>query len=268
MRSPIKLLVIDFDGTALGGHEPYAQFPADFARFLDGLKARGVQWATNTTWGVEGQWELIQRSGLKSRPAFLCGGTGQFLARVVRGRPVHDQTFERAVVRKHRVFRRRHGARVRSVLGQILDANLAARLSVDFDNENIVSFHAAPGCAGRLMKRVAPLLRADAYYLWHPERQTTNTLMPVHINKGGVIAELHARMGIGPENTVVAGDASNDLAMFDRSVAHYAICPANAEPVIKKRVRQLGGYIARRDFSWGVIEGVEHWLAPGARPAR
>lgn len=268
MQSPIKLLVIDFDGTALGGHEPYAQFPAEFARFLDGLKARGIQWATNTTWGVEGQWELIQRSGLKNRPAFLCGGTGQFLARVVRGRPVHDPSFERAVVRKHRRFRRHHGARVRSVLRQILDANLAARLSVDFDNENIVSYRAAPGCADRLMTLVTPLLQADAYYLWHPERRTANSLMPVHINKGGVIADIQARMGIGPENTIVAGDASNDLAMFDRAAAHYAICPANAEPIIKKRVRKLGGYIARRDYSWGVIEGVEHWLAVGTRGVR
>jgi hydroxymethylpyrimidine pyrophosphatase-like HAD family hydrolase len=47
-----KLLIFDFDGTALGGHKPYKQFPPEFAAFLDGLGSSGIQWATATTWGI------------------------------------------------------------------------------------------------------------------------------------------------------------------------------------------------------------------------
>jgi len=49
MRSQIKLFVFDLDGTALGGHVPYDQFPKPFADFLDDLARRGCRWATNTT---------------------------------------------------------------------------------------------------------------------------------------------------------------------------------------------------------------------------
>ncbi|MDD5707360.1 MAG: HAD family hydrolase [Kiritimatiellae bacterium] len=261
MTPTIRLLVFDFDGTALGGHEPYDRFPPDFVSFLDGLKARGIRWITNTTWGVEKQWGLMQRSGVKSRPAFLCGGTGQFLARVQRGRPVHEAGYEREIVRRHRRFRRRHAGRTRKILSGLLARDLVSHMSCDFDGELFVSYRASPGCADRVMELLKPLLNADAYYLWHPGRKTGNTLMPAHINKGDVIRELQARLGLGPEHTIVAGDASNDLAMFDSSIARCAVCPSNAEAVLRARVRTMGGIIATRAYSWGVIEGVEKCLA-------
>ncbi|MDD5708873.1 MAG: HAD hydrolase family protein, partial [Kiritimatiellae bacterium] len=163
--------------------------------------------------------------------------------------------------RRRRNFLRQHGSRTQAILARLLSRGLLSKLTCDFDGELLVSYRASPGCADRVMGLLKPLLNADTYYLWHPGRKAGNTLMPAHINKGDVIRELQSRLGLGPEHTVVAGDACNDLPMFDPSIARYAVCPANAEAVLRARVRAMGGIIATRAYSWGVIQGVEKCLA-------
>jgi len=75
------LFVTDLDDTALGdGHQPYARFPDPYSEFLDGLAARGCQWAINTTWNVNGQWQLVLGSAdpqVRQEAAARGGAAGQ-----------------------------------------------------------------------------------------------------------------------------------------------------------------------------------------------
>jgi hypothetical protein len=73
VKSKIKLFVIDLDGTSLGGTVPYARFTQEYSEFLDSLADAGCKWAINTTWDVNGQWDLVMNSPLKSRPSYLIG---------------------------------------------------------------------------------------------------------------------------------------------------------------------------------------------------
>ena len=84
LTSNIRLFVFDLDGTAFGGHVPYNRFPSEFVRFLDGLAKRGIRWATNTTWAVETQYDVIKASGVKSIPVFLSGASGRMAARMTK----------------------------------------------------------------------------------------------------------------------------------------------------------------------------------------
>ena len=96
--------MFDFDGTALGGQQPYDQFPKPFARFVDKLRSVGIGWATNTTWSPDAQLSVARRGGVKSDPTFLTGQTGRLLAAVEGGRLVPDTAHEQRIVRREKRF--------------------------------------------------------------------------------------------------------------------------------------------------------------------
>jgi len=76
-----KLFVTDLDGTALGGeYLPYSRFPDQFSAFLDYLSDNGCAWAINSAWTLNGQWELVKVSSVKSKPAFYMAEIGMILA--------------------------------------------------------------------------------------------------------------------------------------------------------------------------------------------
>ena len=257
----IKLFVFDWDGTALGGHLPYDQFPKAFASFLDELDRRGVRWATNTTWAPDSQHAVIKRSRVRSDPVFLSGGTGLFLATIRLGRLVHDARYERQVLRRQQAFHARNWPHIRRLFQVLLKRNLVDSLSYNYDQPQcMLTFTCRPGNAKKIRGVLAPLLDAGDYYPWDPGRQANVTLLPHFMNKGGVVAVMQQRLRITAENTIVAGDGINDLPMFDPAIARWAVCPENADDRIKKAVRAMGGIVARQRYSWGVVEGARKIL--------
>jgi hypothetical protein len=265
LRGEIRLLVFDFDHTALGGHVPYDRFPKPFVLFLDRLSARGIRWATNTTWAPESQLSVIRQSGVKSDPAFLGGMTGRGLATVRRGKLIWDKAHQRDMARLDRRFDAENSARIRRAMSALLKANLVRQLSWNDYQQNQLAFTVRPGCVQRAWRVLAPLLRADRFYVWDPRKRSANMLLPFFMNKAQIIRTMQRRLGIGPANTIVAGDGINDRHMFDPSIARKMVCPANAQPQIKRLVRRHGGIVANRTFSWGVIEGVREVISERGR---
>ncbi len=256
-----RLLIFDLDGTALGGHEPYAQFPPDFARFLDELDARGIRWATCTTWGIEGQWQLIQDSALTSRPAAMCGASGRLLATVRNGAPEAVEAHEALIHQLDEEHQAATWPKVRPILEQLLHDDLVVRFAYDyFHPQAIIDYTARPESADAAWQHVQPLLDSGDYYSFSGGGSTRVTLLPRHMNKGLGVQAIQRLTGVPPEQTILAGDAANDLPMFDQALARWFIAPANAEPRIRERLASLGGYLAQREFSWGVIEGVQRIL--------
>ena len=265
----LKLFVFDFDGTALGGHVPYDQFPRPFARFLDGLPDLGIRWATNTTWSLEAQLTLIKRSRVKSEPAFLTGQTGRLLATVEGGRLVPDLEYEKSTLRRERRFKKKVWPQVRETFLKLLDERLVDRISFGFYDQNMITFTCEKGRAARAWEVLDPLLSSGLYYSWAGTvGGNTATLLPKYFHKGNIIKTMQKRLGVGPEQTIVAGDGTNDLHMFERRCARWMVCPANADPLVKQKVESLGGVVATKEFSWGVVSGLQKVLAqlgyPGA----
>jgi len=258
----IKLLVFDMDGTALGGHVPYEQFPKPFVKLLHELAKAGISWATNTTWSTAGQMPVIAASGLKAKPAFLTGATGLQFATVQRGKFVPDKAHDEKIKRREARFRKKNWPLIKSVLTTLVKEDLAERLVYNFWRQSTMELSWKKGVAARAWQVVGPLLDSGEYYSFSSDRKgTTATLLPKFMNKGEPMKELHRRLKIGPENIIVAGDGSNDLHMFEPRLAKWMVCPANASPLVKKKVLRFGGIVARKKFSWGVIEGVRKILA-------
>ncbi|HLP66174.1 MAG TPA: HAD-IIB family hydrolase [Rhizobium sp.] len=86
-------------------------------------------------------------------------------------------------------------------------------------------------------------------------------VLPGNADKGKALTWLCAKLGIGLDEAVVAGDTGNDLGMFLLDGVR-GIVPANAHP----ELRRLAGeredvYLAERDTADGIIEGLRHWQA-------
>ena len=262
--SKIKLFVFDFDGTALGGHTPYKEFPRPFARFLDELKSKGIRWATDSTWHTDEQYELIKRSGVKSLPLFLSGQTSRLLATVRDGSLVHDKAYEEKVLRMNKRFTRKVVPMADKVLLELIGSGLVDRISFNSMGQNIFFY----GCRRkRLDDRrtvwhiVRALLSSGEFYNYAcVERPVSAYLLPFFFNKAEVLKLMQKRYGIKPEETVVAGDWTNDLHMLASDCTRWPVCPANAFPQVKRVVRKGRGVVAGKEFSWGVIEGVREVL--------
>lgn len=253
----IRLFVFDWDGTALGGHEPYDQFPIAFVRFLDGLAKRKIGWATNTTWSVESQYKVIKTSGVKSLPVFLAGATGRSLAYVTKRGLIPDRRYERRIKSLDRMFCRQFGRTIRRIAARLLRDGLADQLYFNPYGHNYVSFHFANKLKARTGWRLAsPLLKTGHMYRMSG-KGNNDTILPAFMNKGTVIEYMQKRLGLRAEETMVAGDGWNDRHMFEASVAGWMVCPANAHPGIKALVRKHAGIVGRRRYSSGVIEAAE-----------
>lgn len=258
-KRAIKLFVFDFDGTALGGHIPYEEFPKPFARFLDKLTASGIHWATNTTWGVEKQFAVIVHSRVKTSLAFLTGSTGREIATIKNGHLLLDEKYRRKMLARDRRFKKKNLPQIRRALRRMLDGNLVERIAYNSYGHHCLAFTCKKKNIKKVEECIKSLAASGEFYRWGLSRGS-DTLIPKYMNKGEIIKVLQKRLGIKPENTIVAGDWTNDLHMFDPKHARWMVCPANADPRVKELVEKHGGVVAAKEFSWGVVEGVEKIL--------
>jgi len=245
-RSKKKLFVTDLDNTALGGgYMPYARFPDHFSAFLDELSANGWDWAINTTWDPDGQWDLVRLSALKSRPAFLIGEFSRRIAAVSGNRMVPLESYIAEQDRKVNEFCRE------KILPVIAEACLK------FHPERMNYY-------GHLTNLVLPestdmdaVRKHFAESFADPELvcgigKNSFSLRPAYLGKGLGMDYLIREYGYDPENIVTAGDHTPDIAMMERS--KISLCPSNACPEVKEFVSAHHGAIGEREYAYGIID--------------
>jgi len=256
----IRFFVFDWDGTALGGHEPYDRFPPAFVRFLDNLARRGIAWATNTTWPVETQYKVIKASGVKSAPVFLAGESARSLGTVVKNKLRIDAAYKRRLDSLDRRFLEKFEPLMRRITARLITGGLADRIFFNPYGHRYISLYFKNESLARKGWRLAkPLLRPGIMYRAFGTGKS-DSLLPFYMNKGTVLEYMQKRLGVLPEETLVAGDGFNDLHMFNPGMAKWMVCPANANPLLKARARKHGGLVSRRRYSRGIVEGVEKLL--------
>ncbi len=74
--------------------------------------------------------------------------------------------------------------------------------------------------------------------------------------KGSSLKHVASLLNVSPAQTLVAGDGDNDLSLFDSSVAHHIVAPANANYQVQQAVAKKEGYLAKARFALGTLEGV------------
>jgi hydroxymethylpyrimidine pyrophosphatase-like HAD family hydrolase len=258
---PFKLFIFDLDGTALGGHKPYEQFPPEFAGLLDKLADISIKWATATTWKVDKQLELIRSSGVKSDPVLLTGCTGRSAFAISGNKMFPVTDYMDKVSELDSNFVKKYGKIVQDKIAQLQTENCVEKISYNRFGHHVISFKAANGKTQKLRQILQPLIDTGAYYPSVPDKFDSNSLLPEHMNKGRAVKLIQKVAGITPEETLIAGDETNDFHMFDPRLAKYMACPHNAHTGIKKIVMENNGIIASKNYSYGIIEAVNKILS-------
>lgn len=248
-----KLFITDLDDTALGGgFKPYSRFPDIFSGFLDKLEQHDCKWATNTTWDVNSQVQMILGSRVASRPAYLVGGKGLQLCSLREDEPVNIQPYADGM-----------NIRLEEVCGQYLRP-LIKEVCSTFELKNI-SFNGFWFSAAATDKDGAALLSfikerekvlEQLSFMVFPQKNQFSA-HPAFLKKSAAVREILKIANMEPHDIAVAGDGLIDLDMMACDLAGYVLCPGNAHPDVKAWVAKRNGVIGKSGCGPGVVEAFD-----------
>jgi HAD superfamily hydrolase (TIGR01484 family) len=273
---PIRLLVLDFDGTLLGRQEEFTLY-AEFAETLRDLRNRhGTLWAVSTGRSRGSFWRYF--AGLRSvgvspdyivtQHAFIARRTRYgYLAHALWNVNIWYRLWLRRSMVQY-VLDDWHRAIVRGIRGSHAVLRERGRLTMRFDTQE------AADVAADLLRE-----RADSHrYLMVFGYLTEVDVRVVPYTKGLAVSELARHLRIEPANVLAIGDGYNDISMFKPEVAGMFGCPVNAEAEVMDLIHSRGGHIAKRPSLGGVLDVIkafqtgsvdsslpEWWTPPEAR---
>ena len=243
-----KLFVTDLDGTALGGgYKPYARFPDPFSEFLDYLHENGCQWAINTTWDVGGQWDLVELSSVKSKPAFFMAEFGLRLAKYAKNGPELVQPYV------EKMEKQLQDVQHSSMYPLISDICSKFKPEVMHFYGHLFSFNVISEETEKFNEYISE---------HYPESKELNInahdgrvgVYPKFMHKGLALAEAIKMLSISPEEVVIAGDETADIAMMQPNLAKFAVCPDNAPEEVKQHVIAMNGKVGSGHSAHGIID--------------
>jgi len=253
LNTEIKLLVIDFDGTALGGYQPYERFPDNFCFFLEEITRYGYQWATCTTWHPFSQEQVFAASHLQTRPIRCIGRTSLSCGLYIRGKLYLDAAWDAEMIECKSQFMQESATAIRQLLQSLPDSNSFIEY---FDFVFAVNY--------RKREEIEKLLRnptiQEKTYCLFSSTENTLFLFPWYLSKGLAVKKLQKLLHLAPKNILVAGDGINDLPMMAPDVCQWLICPENADIQVKEIVSRRGGIVSNFPYSDGVVQAARKIL--------
>jgi len=257
MRSQIRLLSTDFDGT-LVAHDDNPVLDPDCMQLIGQLQQTGATWAINTGRSVE-----LLESGLLDfefpiHPDFILTSEREVFRRAQNGGGKWEAfgDWNDRCARAHvELF-----TSAESVLSEIVDfikQNTNAR--VLYLGERVEGIVAQ---SEEEMDRIAQFI--DKARRRQPQfnyQRNTLYLRFCHADyhKGAALGELSRLIQIPREHIFAAGDHHNDLSMLDGRFAAMPACPANAIDEVKQAVRAAAGYVGVREYGAGVYDALLHF---------
>ncbi|MCF6175403.1 MAG: HAD hydrolase family protein [Victivallaceae bacterium] len=243
-----KLFITDLDGTALGGdYEQYARFPDPFSEFLDRLDNINCHWGINTTWDVDGQWDLIKTSKVKSRPDFLMAEYGCRLATTNDDGPQFVQPYtEKMETRLAQFCKEKFSLLINQIAGRFQPAQI-------FYYGHLFQFVLAENEDFEQFKQFNEKFFADDDFICGYKGRSIS-VRPAFLHKGAPLQEVTNRTEFSPDQIITAGDEPADIDMMHPKLSTHYICPVNANEQVKAHVRKYNGEVADLPYGAGVIQ--------------
>ena len=246
-----KLFITDLDGTALGGNfEPYVRFPEPFCHFLDKLVDNGCKWALNTTWDVDGQWDLVMDSPVKSRPTYLMAEYGLRMSEVIGESHSYIQPYTEDNNLKLAAFNKEIGY---GIVSDVCSKFSAAKIMFYGHLFNFVSI---PEEAEALVAYVNDKY-ANISEIEMKSNKDQFSFRPAFLNKGNAVKNLMQLAGLSSDEVVAAGDEVADIGMINEGAAGFLIGPENSAPKVKQAIAKSGGEIGKGHACLGVIDAFD-----------
>jgi HAD superfamily hydrolase (TIGR01484 family) len=257
MRSEIRLLSTDFDGTLVcRTGEPVLHPPC--MELIRELQVTGAIWAINTGRSVDLLESGLTDFSFPCRPDFILTSERDVFRPGQNGEEweAFGDWNERCARDHAELF-----SSSRSVMAEVIDfVNQKTKARVIYEPDGPAGLIAA---SEEEMQRVTEFIeKARAKQPKFNYQRNTVFLRFCHTDyhKGAALAELSRLLEIPRENIFAAGDHHNDISMLDGKVAAMASCPANAIPEVKDAVLLAGGYAAKKEYGAGVYEALRYFL--------
>ncbi len=253
MSQPLKLLATDFDGTLMTlGVEQVESSRDTFQSWVQDIQNH------------EGIWVLCTGRDYSSfrmaypflecpeiLPDFLVTRRGRVFQ--LRGTCYRI----RPLISLKVIAKRMHASRrVRTLMKEIIDflrSGVEEVVSGDASVRRVRVGLSDEAAAVRVAERVRRMQHDDSYLSVTQEGSRVE-IRHISQSKGIALTELQTMLDIDPTETLAVGDGSNDLSMFDSSVAHWTGCPANSVRIVVDAILQRGGHVAREHGISGTVE--------------
>ena len=254
----IRLLSTDFDGTLV---DHSAVPPVDPLLFsvLEALRGKGVHWAINTGRDLHFVDDGLREFAFPIEPDFVLTAEREVFHRGPGGEWRDFGDWNQRCYRAHdELFEKSSGLLSdieRFVEQEAVEANLI------WEGGRLVGMAAQDEPE---MDRICMFLERERVRVpGFAYMRNTIWVRFCHeaYSKGTALGELGRLTGIGRDEIFAAGDHYNDLPMLDGVYARWVCCPANSVPVVQETIRRVGGYVAQRRCSSGVVEALEHFGA-------
>jgi len=248
-----RLLSTDFDGT-LVSHPSDGRCLPEMGEFLQHFVTSGGIWVVNTGRSLEHTLEGLELFQAPVVPTFL----------IVNERHIHEhcdgkygswESWNRPCDEIHRRLWEQSApliARLRELAAATTDVHFIDHLGqpeglISSDVEAMERFVALLDEARKKFPDFS--YHRNAIYLRFAHRT---------FSKGTALRHLSRSLGISAAATAAAGDNLNDLSMLQSGIAAWQVCPGNAVPEVKARVRENGGFVSERTEAHGTLEGLLH----------
>jgi hydroxymethylpyrimidine pyrophosphatase-like HAD family hydrolase len=253
----IKLLSTDFDGTLVehGAQPPVA--PALFDAIRE-VQARGGLWAVNTGRELQHIVEGLEEFHFPVEPDFVLTAEREVFHRAPDG---HWQDYgdwnQRCTAAHDELF---HVAGpLLAEISRFLDTIPGANpIRMGDRMGGLIT-----GTAEEMDRVCAFLERERSRVPGFQFMRNTVYLRFCHedYSKGSALGELARLLGLTREEIFATGDHFNDLPMLDGRFAKWVACPGNAVSAVRDTVAAAGGYLAKGECSYGVVEALRHFGA-------
>src|SRR5436305_4242116 len=256
MRSRIRLLSIDFDGTLVSrATEPV--FNGQCMELIRELQHAGAIWAINTGRSVDLLEKGLAEFALPIRPDFILTTERDVFRPGPNGEkwePFGD--WNQRCARDHAELFSSAG----SVLAEFVDfATQKTRARLIYNSDGLEGLAAENE---EEMDRLTDFIRQAR--AGHPKLDYQRNGVYLRFchadyHKGAALAELARLIEVPRKKIFAAGDHHNDISMLDGRFAAMPSCPANAIEEVKVAVRAAGGYVAEKEHGAGVYEALRHF---------
>ncbi|MBX3736563.1 MAG: HAD hydrolase family protein [Candidatus Didemnitutus sp.] len=249
---PIRLFSSDLDGTLLGNPEATRRFKFAWEAIDPAVRPVLVY---NSGRLVDDLRRFVDDGTLPAAEFYL-GGVGTQIYDVRAGAFLTD--FHAHLQTGWDL------ARVREIVGKFPGARVQPD---EFQHEFKSSWFLdrAPRGAIRGLRAQLAAAELDVNVVYSSSRDLD--ILPRHATKGGALSWLLARLGIAPDEVLVAGDTGNDSSMFLLPGVR-GIIVENAQPELFEATVDIPSYTSRQIIAEGVLDGLCHFGVICALPSR
>jgi hydroxymethylpyrimidine pyrophosphatase-like HAD family hydrolase len=250
------ILCFDFDGTMVLPEADPIFHPA-LGQMIRQLRHQGAAWVVNTGRTLDQTLQGLAQYGIFMEPDFLIVRERDLYRPGLFRRWTDFGSWNRVARRDHERFKKDHQAFFHAAREFVETHTQAQLLDGDHGDIGIIATN------NEEMDEICRWIETQTPQ--NPDigyQRNTIYLRFSHgkYHKGSALGELTRLLGLTAERVFVGGDNFNDLSMLQPLYAGQIACPSNALPPIREHVRSVGGFLATRPASEGMMEALNYFF--------